>query len=142
MKSKLITYVVALITVISSGTTYSAEKGKGTTSSETKAAPKAKRDTYPLYAKVTAITSRTLTVVRSDKEDAKESKYTINSATQIVNGDKPATVEDVKVGRWVSGSLKKAEADGNDVVIKLNVGAKQKEAGSKGTKKGEAKASK
>lgn len=141
MKSKLITYAVALITAFSASTGLSAEKGKPK-ASETTAAPKAKRDTYPLYAKVTAITSRTLTVVRSDKEDAKESKYTINSATQIVNGEKPATVEDVKVGRWVSGSLKKAEGDGNDVVIKLNVGAKQKEAGAKSTKKGDEKSSK
>jgi hypothetical protein len=144
MKSKFITYVLAIVAAVSVGNAFSAEKGKAKAEEkapESKAEPKAKRDTYPLYGKVVAITSRTLTIVRSNAADAKEAKYTINSATEIVNGDKAATAEDVKVGKWVGGLLKKAEGDGNDVVVKLNIAAKQKEdTAPKG--KGDAKGSK
>ena len=149
MTSKLITYAIVLIAALSVSTTYSAEKGKAKSEStasdsksESKSEPKAKRDTYPLYGKVVAITSRTLTITRSNSDDAKESKYTINSATEIVNGDKAATIEDVKVGKWVGGTLKKAEGDGNDVVLKINLAAKQKEdkpAKAKSPKKSESK---
>lgn len=88
---------------------------------------KAKGGTYPLYGKVVAITSRTLTIVRSNSEDAKQSKYVVNSATEFVNGEKPATAADVVPGKWVGGVLKKAEGDGNDVAVKINVGVKQRE---------------
>ncbi len=94
---------------------------------KSKSEPKAKGATYPLYGKVVSITSRTLTIVRSNNEDAQQSKYTVNSATEYVNGDKPATAADVVPGKWVGGVLKKAEGDGNDVVVKINVGVKQRE---------------
>lgn len=143
MKSKFITYVLAFVAAVSVGNAFSAEKGKAKAEDKTEstAAPKAKRDTYPLYGKVVSITSKTLTIVRSNAEDAKQAKFTINSATEIVNGDKAATVDDVKVGKWVGGLLKKADGDGNDVVVKLNIAAKQKEdTAPKG--KGDAKGSK
>jgi hypothetical protein len=102
-----------------------------------KAEPKGKQDTYPFYAKVVAITSRTLTVVRSDAADAEQSKFAVNASTEYVDGEKPATIEAVKVGSWIGGTLKKAEADGNDTVVRLNVGVKQKTAkkAAKATKK-------
>lgn len=93
-----------------------------------KEAPKAKQDAYPLYGKVVAVTSRTLTIVRSDAPDAEQSKYNLNASVEYVNGEKPATFEDVKVGSWVGGSIKKNAGDGNDTVVKLNVGVKQKTA--------------
>ncbi len=143
MKHTLIWCALALATSLSVGSIQGAEKAKADTkAAASKEEPKAKRDTYPLYGKVVAITSRTLTIVRSDSADATEAKYTINSSTEIVNGDKPATTDDVKVGRWVGGLLKKAEGDGNDVVLKLNIAAKQKEAKAdeaKGKKKASAK---
>ena len=74
------------------------------------------------------ITSRTLTIVRSDAAEAEQSKYAINASTEHVDGEKTATIEDVKVGSWVGGSVKKGEGDGNDVVLKLNIGVKQKTA--------------
>ena len=51
------------------------------------------------------------------------------------------TIDDVKTGIWVGGILKKAEGDGNDVVVKLNIGVKQKEASKKkaDSKEGESK---
>jgi hypothetical protein len=100
----------------------------------TKAKSEPKRDTYPLYGKVVAITTRTLTIVRSESAEAKESKYTVNSATEVVNGDKPATLKDVLVGRWVGGTLKKADGDGNDVAVKINIGVDQKKAAPKSAK--------
>jgi hypothetical protein len=142
MKLKHMLFLAALCAVTSSITAHSAEPKKAAAaetpkSTAKKGEPKAKQDTYPLYGKVVTITSRTLTIVRSDSPEAEQSKYTINASTEYVDGDKPATIEGVKVGAWVGGSVKKAEGDGNDVVLKLNVGVKQKSAkkASKATKK-------
>jgi hypothetical protein len=133
MKIKLVLLLAALCAVTSSITAFAAEPKKKAEAEAPKSAakkdePKAKQDTYPLYGKVVAITSRTLTIVRSDAAEAEQSKYTINASTEYVDGDKPATIEAVKVGSWVGGSLKKAEGDGNDVVLKINVGVKQRSA--------------
>jgi hypothetical protein len=88
---------------------------------------KADQDSYPFYGKVTAVTSRTLTIVRSANADAAETKFNLNASTEYVNGDKPSSIDAVKVGAWVGGAVKKA-AEGNDTVLKLNVGVKQKAA--------------
>ena len=85
-------------------------------------------DTIPFYGKVVAITTRTLTLVRSDAEGAPEVKFAVNASTEYVNGDKPSSIDAVKPGAWVGGAAKKA-AEGNDVIVKLNVGVKQKAKG-------------
>ena len=85
-------------------------------------------DTLPFYGKVISITSRTLTIVRSDAADAPEVKFAVNASTEYVNGDKPSSIDAVKPGAWVGGAAKKA-AEGNDVIVKLNVGVKQKAKG-------------
>lgn len=85
-------------------------------------------DTIPFYGKVISITSRTLTIVRSDAEGAPEVKFAVNASTEYVNGDKPSSIDAVKPGAWVGGAAKKA-AEGNDVIVKLNVGVKQKAKG-------------
>ena len=85
-------------------------------------------DTMPFYGKVVAITTRTLTLVRSDTEGAPEVKFAVNANTEYVNGDKPSSIDAVKPGAWVGGAAKKA-AEGNDVIVKLNVGVKQKTKG-------------
>ncbi|MBL9185571.1 MAG: hypothetical protein JNN17_25705 [Verrucomicrobiaceae bacterium] len=85
-------------------------------------------DTLPFYGKVVSITSRTLTLVRSDAADAPEVKFAVNASTEYVNGDKPSSIDAVKPGAWVGGAAKKA-AEGNDVIVKLNVGVKQKAKG-------------
>lgn len=133
MKLKHILILAALGTVVSTAISDAAPPTKATTSETKKtvpkkAEPKGKQDTYPLYAKVVTITSRTLTVVRSDAADAEQTKYTINASTEYVDGEKASTIEAVKVGSWVGGTLKKAEGDGNDTVVRLNVGVKQKAA--------------
>jgi hypothetical protein len=133
MKTHLIKRLTTLLVITFSMPLLAVEKPK-TKPPEKPAAktePKAKEDTYPLYGKVLAITSRTLTVVRSESEEAKESKYSIGASTEVVNGDKPATVEDVKIGQWVGGSVKKATDEGNDVVTKINLGVKQKKGSTK-----------
>jgi hypothetical protein len=105
----------------------SAETKKKPAAAEPEKKPEAKKkDTYPLYGEVVAITDTLLTIKGGkDKEDR---KYDINKDTRIHNGDKPATVKDVKVGAWVGGLLKKASGKGNDEVESLNIGVKQKEA--------------
>ncbi len=128
MKTALIHKVTILLIITFSLPLLAADKPKAKASEKpaAKTEPKAKEDTYPLYGKVVTVTSRTLTVVRSENEEAKEAKYSIGSSTQVVNGDKPATIEDVKIGQWVGGSVKKATDGGNDFVTKINVGVKQK----------------
>ena len=131
MKSKLITYLTTLTAVFALGTVQAAPK-KGEAKAEEKAAPAkeegAKRDTYPLYGKVVSITTKTLTIKGGvDKEDR---KYAINADTVFTNGEAKATAADVKPGAWVGGLLKKVPSETeNDIVVKLNVGVKQKEDG-------------
>lgn len=87
------------------------------------AAEKAKKDTYPLYGEVVAVTPKLLTIKGGKgKEDR---KFDITSDTKIVAGDKAATIADVKVGRKVGGSVKKAAGSGNDTLLKLNVDVAQ-----------------
>jgi hypothetical protein len=147
MKLKLV-LLAALVSFASLDAAQAADKKetpkKATADSTKKGEAKAKQDTYPFYGKVVAITSRTLTIVRSESAEAQETKFTVNSSTQYVDEDKPVTIEAVKVGAWIGGSVKKAEGDGNDTVVKLNVGVKQKAAAKKGAakatkKKGETK---
>lgn len=123
MKAKLL-LVVAALAVFSAPELISADAPKKGPTKKTEA--KADQDTYPLYGKVTAITSRTLTIVRSSGEDAAEAKFNLNASTEYVNGDKPSSFDAVKVGSWVGGSVKKATGEGNDTVLKLNIGVKQK----------------
>ncbi len=135
--------LTALLAITSSTAVYAADSKKETASEASKSGAKksdakAKQGTYPLYGKVVAITSRTLTIVRSEAADAEQSKYAINASVEYVDGEKPATIDAVKVGSWVGGTLKKAEGDGNDIVVKLNVGVKQKTA-KKGTTTSKAK---
>jgi hypothetical protein len=101
-----------------------AEEKKPAKAEKATAADAEKKNTYPLYGEVVAITSRTLTI--KGGEEKEDRKYTISAATEILKSEKPATVEDVKVGQWVGGLLEKAEA-GNDKVLKLNLSVKQKD---------------
>jgi hypothetical protein len=143
MRTILIIAAATLMTALQP-TASAADPKSNAKASTKKSEAKAKSDNYPLYAKVAAVTARTLTIVRSDSPDAPQTKFSITAATEIVNGDKGATIDDVKVGRWIGGSAKKGEGDANDTVLKINVGAKQKEpAGkedAKPAKKPEAKA--
>jgi len=88
-------------------------------------APAKKRDTYPLYGEVVAVTNTLLTI--KGGKDKPERKFDINKDTKIHNDEKPATIADVKVGAWVGGSVK-STATGNPLLLSLNVGVKQKDA--------------
>ncbi|MFM7603834.1 MAG: hypothetical protein ACKO8Z_01390 [Prosthecobacter sp.] len=85
-------------------------------------------ETIPFYGRVVTVTTRSITLVRSDAADAPEVKFAVNASTEYVNGDKPSSIDAVKSGAWVGGAAKKA-AEGNDVIVKLNVGVKQKTKG-------------
>ncbi len=96
------------------------EKPKATTPN-TPAKPVA----YPLVGTVVAISASELTI--KGGEGKKDRVYTMTPQTVIVNGDKAATLADVKVGQKVGGRLEKA-ATGHDKVLKLNIGVKQEAA--------------
>jgi hypothetical protein len=107
-------------------------KGKATTSTA-KGKGKAKGNTYPLYGEVVAVTSKTLTIKGGEgKEDR---KFSITAATKIHNDGKPATIEDVKVGKKVGGSVEKE----TDKLLSLNVGAAQTPSKGKAPAKAKAK---
>jgi hypothetical protein len=77
---------------------------------------------YPLKGEVAAVTPTVLTIKGgAGKPDR---VYTITPETKIVNGEKPATIADVKVGQNVGGRLEKS-ANGKDKVLKINIGVKQ-----------------
>lgn len=90
-----------------------------------KAEAPAKKNTYPLYGQVISANASTLTI--KGGEGKEERKFSVNSATVIMKGDQPATIEDIKEGQWIGGLLAKSE-EGNDKVLKLNLEVKQKEA--------------
>jgi hypothetical protein len=87
----------------------------------------AKKDHYPLYGEVVAITDTLLTI--KGGKDKPDRMFDITKDTKITMDDKPATVKDAKIGQWVGGYIHKAaEGDkSNDDLVHLNLSAKQKE---------------
>lgn len=111
---------------------------EGPASSKAEAAQKPKRDTYPLYGKVTAVTSRSLTVVRSDNPEAKEVTFSLSDGTAFTRQTEPATRQDVQVGQWIGGVVKKsAEAGEPDLLIKVSLDVKQRSKSAKTSPKDE-----
>jgi hypothetical protein len=94
-------------------------KGEGKAKAKA-TAPTEKKTTYPLYGEVVAVTSKTLTI----KGATADRKFTISAATEIHNDGKPATIADIIVGKKVGGLLEKS-TDGNDKVLKINIGVSQ-----------------
>ena len=141
MNIRSITRLASLLALLAAGTVNAAPKegeAKAAPKSEAKAAAKgeakAKRDTYPFYGEVVAVSTRMLTIKGGEgKEDR---KFTILADTKIHNGAKAATIADIKPGRKVGGSVKKTEGDVKDQLASINVGVKQDRAAPE--KKGEA----
>ena len=77
---------------------------------------------YPLTGTVVAITATDLTI--KGGEGKPDRVYAMTPQTVIVNGDKPAKLDEVKVGQKVGGRIEKAST-GHDKVLKLNLGVKQ-----------------
>jgi hypothetical protein len=86
-------------------------------------AAQTKSVTYPLYGMVVSITDKLL-VIKGGKGKP-DRKFDLTPATKFSAGKQPATLKDVKEGRWVGGSLRKSGA-GNDIVVSLNVDVTQK----------------
>lgn len=84
----------------------------------------AKRNTYPLYGQVISADASTLTIKGGEGKEPR--KFSVDSATVVVNGDQPAAITDIKEGQWIGGKVEKS-AEGNDKVLKLNLAVKQKE---------------
>lgn len=130
MKLQSITCLTAMFALLAIGTVHAAPKesepkapAKSEAKSDAKGKAKAKRDTYPFYGEVVAVSSRMLTIKGGEgKEDR---KFTILADTKIMNGSKPATLADIKVGKRVGGSVKKTEGDLKDQLASINVGVKQ-----------------
>lgn len=91
-----------------------------------KATPPAKAVAYPLTGTVVAISATELTI--KGGEGKPDRVYAMTPQTVIVNGDKPATLADVKVGQKVGGRLEKAST-GHDKVLKLNLAVSQESKG-------------
>ena len=103
-----------------------AAKPKSTDAPAGEKSEKPKKETYPLYGEVVAVTPQLLTIKGGKgKEDR---KFDITPTTKIVNGKEPATIADIKVGRKVGGLVKKAEGSGDATALEINVGVKQEAA--------------
>ncbi|MFO1439045.1 MAG: hypothetical protein U1F81_12085 [Verrucomicrobiaceae bacterium] len=124
----VVAFAVLAVSAVNAADTPKKAPAKDAPAKKETAKKAANGDTLPFYGKVVAITTRTLTIVRSDAADAPEVKFAVNASTEYVNGDKPSSIDAVKPGAWVGGAAKKA-AEGNDVIVKLNVGVKQKAKG-------------
>jgi hypothetical protein len=124
----VVAFAVLAVSAVNAADTPKKAPAKDAPAKKEAAKKAANGDTLPFYGKVVSITSRTLTIVRSDAADASEVKFAVNASTEYVNGDKPSSIDAVKPGAWVGGAAKKA-AEGNDVIVKLNVGVKQKAKG-------------
>ena len=132
MNVRSITRLASLLALLAVGTVYAAPKegdakagskteAKGEAKGEGKA--KTKRDTYPFYGEVVAVSARMLTIKGGEgKEDR---KFTILADTKIHNDGKPATIADIKTGKMVGGSVKKTEGDVKDQLASINIGVKQ-----------------
>ena len=80
------------------------------------AKPKADKP-IPMYVHADEIDVAGKTITQVTKE-GKKSKNTLTATTEIMNGDKPAKLEDIKVGDYVSG-LRKKTGEGAFEVVKI-----------------------
>jgi hypothetical protein len=125
-------HLLCSILLLALGTHIQAAPKSGETTTAAKGAKtKAKAKSLPFYGEVVAVSSRTLTLKGGEgKEDR---KITLSAETKIHNDGKPATTEDIVVGKKVGGSAEKS-AEGTLKALTVNVGAAQ------GTSKPKAKA--
>ena len=104
-----------------------AEKPKAADTAKPKAegdAAKAKSDKpIPMYVHADEIDVAGKTITQVTKE-GKKSKNTVTATTEIMNGDKAAKLEDIKVGDYVSGNRKKTGEGTYDIVKITKFGAK------------------
>jgi hypothetical protein len=114
-----------------------AKAGSTTPAKGAKGKGKAKTGKMPFYGEVVAVTTRTLTLKGGEgKEDR---KLSVGADTRIHNDEKPATAEDIKVGKKVGGSAEKS-ADGSLKALTINVGAAQAVKPKAKAKEGDSKA--
>jgi len=91
-----------------------------------KAAPGAKANAdkpIPMYVHADEIDAKAKTITQVTKE-GKKGVNTVTASTEIMNGDKPAKFEDIKVGEYVSGLRKKTGENAYEVVKITKFGPK------------------
>ena len=82
-----------------------------------KVAEAVKSKAVPFYGEVTAVDPAAMTVSLGERT------FVVTSETTIVDGDKTATIKEVKTGRKIGGSY--LAIKGRNEVVKLNLGVKQ-----------------
>ncbi len=76
----------------------------------------------PFYGKVGALDKNARTLTLDGKE--KDRLFFLTPRTRIHNAGKPATLNDVVIGRWVGGFVR--ETNGRPEVVTLNLGVSQR----------------
>ena len=71
----------------------------------------------PMYVRADEIDASGKTFTQVNKDGSK-AKHVVTASTTIMNGEKAATLGDIKVGEYVSG-LRKKSADGSYEVVKI-----------------------
>ena len=143
MKTKLFLRLASALTLLLVSVAQaapSAEPSKEDPKAEVKAGSQvkaSKRDAYPLWGEVVAVTAKTLTIKGGEGKENRN--YAITADTKIHNNSEAAKIEDIQVGKKVGGRIKKVEG-GDDQMISINIGVKQERTEAAGSKEGETKA--
>ncbi len=137
MKKFLFTLTLAAALALGGQTAFAQAKKKpadpaAPAAEKPKAADTAKADKpIPMYVRADEIDASAKTITQVAK-DGKKSKNSVTATTVIMNGDKPATLADIKVGDYVSGNRTKTGEGAYDIVKITKFGAKtEKPAGEK-----------
>ena len=102
-----------------------AEKPKAADTAKPKAEGDAKKadKPIPMYVRADEIDTKAKTITQNNK-DGKKAVNSVTATTAIMNGDKAAKLEDIKVGDYVSGNRMKTGENTYDLVKITKFGAK------------------
>ena len=75
---------------------------------------------YPMNSRADEIDAAGKSFTQINKSDGKKVKHTMTATTEVMNADKPAKFEDIKVGDVVSGlRLKKNDTGTEYDIVKI-----------------------
>jgi hypothetical protein len=119
MKKVLFTLTLVCALTLGGHSAFAQAKKKAPAAAPAAEAPKAATadKPIPMYVRADEIDVAGKTITQVNK-DGKKSKNSVTATTEIMNGDKPATLADIKVGDYVSGNRKKT-GDGTYDIVKI-----------------------
>lgn len=136
---KKLLFTITLVCALAFGGQSAFAQAKKKPAEGAPAAEKPAGKPIPMYVRADEIDAAAKTITQVAK-DGKKSKNSVTATTVIMNGDKPATLADIKVGDYVSGNRTKTGEGTYDIVKITKFGAKaEKPAGDAKKPEGEPK---